>query len=155
MELNLIGTLTMFKTIEMLSNFNELARTFGKGRHTIKNMYDGKEAKKRKKKPSELDPHRDEIIELLSHQETKVKALYWYFKNEKQLKCTYDNFKSFVKKNKLLDEAKTGVIHSLFETEPVEQFQVDCVESIKLSTTCGEILKFNLFSATLGYSMFH
>ena len=51
MELNLIGTLTMFKTMGMLPNFSELARTFGKDRHTIKNMYDGKEVKERKKKP--------------------------------------------------------------------------------------------------------
>ena len=52
MELNLIGTLTMFKTMGILPNFSELARTFGKDRHTIKNMYDGKEVKERKKKPS-------------------------------------------------------------------------------------------------------
>ena len=30
MELNLIGTLTMFKTMGMLPNFSELARTFKK-----------------------------------------------------------------------------------------------------------------------------
>ena len=65
MELNLIGTLTMFKTMGILPNFSELARTFGKDRHTIKNMYDGKEVKERKKKPSELDAYRDEIIEEL------------------------------------------------------------------------------------------
>lgn len=92
---------------------------------------------------------------MLSHPVTKIKAAYWYFKNEKQLRCTYDNFKSFVKKNKLLEDAKTGVPHPLFETEPGVQLQVDWIESIKLSTVCGEILKFNLFSATLGYSRFH
>lgn len=155
MELNLIGTLTMFKTMGMLPNFSELARTFGKDRHTIKNMYDGKEVKERKKKPSELDAYRDEIIEVLSHPGTKIKAAYWYFKNEKQLKCTYDNFKSFVRKNKLLEEAKTGVSHPLFKTDPGQQLQVDWVELIKISTICGEILEFNLFSATLGYSRFH
>lgn len=42
MELNLIGTLTMFKTMGMLPNFSELARTFKKDRHTIKKMYDGR-----------------------------------------------------------------------------------------------------------------
>lgn len=36
MELNLIGTLTMFNTMGMLQNFSELARTFKKDRHTIK-----------------------------------------------------------------------------------------------------------------------
>lgn len=155
MELNLIGTLTMFKTMGMLPNFSELARTFKKDRHTIKKMYDGKEKKERKKKPSELDPYVDEIIEILSHTGTKIKSAYWYFKNERKIKCSYDNFKTFVKKNKLLEEAKTGVPHPLYETDPGKQLQVDWVESIKLATIKGEIIKFNLFSATLGYSRFH
>ena len=155
MELNLIGTLAMFKTMGMLPNFSELARTFKKDRHTIKKMYDGKEKKERKKKPSELDPYVDEIIEILSHTGTKIKSAYWYFKNERKIKCTYDNFKTFVKKNKLLEEAKTGVPHPLYETDPGKQLQVDWVESIKLATIKGEIIEFNLFSATLGYSRFH
>ena len=155
MELNLIGTLTMFKTMGMLPNFSELARTFKKDRHIIKKMYDGKEKKERKKKPSELDPYVDEIIEILSHTGTKIKYAYWYFKNERKIKCSYDNFKTFVKKNKLLEEAKTGVPHPLYETDPGKQLQVDWVESIKLATIKGEIIEFNLFSATLGYSRFH
>ena len=155
MELNLIGTLTMFKTMGMLPNISELARTFKKDRHTIKKMYDGKEKKERKKKPSELDPYVDEIIEILSHTGTKIKSAYWYFKNERKIKCSYDNFKTFVKKNKLLEEAKTGVPHPLYETDPGKQLQVDWVESIKLATIKGEIIEFNLFSATLGYSRFH
>ena len=155
MELNLIGTLTMFKTMGMLPNFSELASTFKKKKHTIKKMYDGKEKKERKKKPSELDPYVDEIIEILSHTGTKIKSAYWYFKNERKIKCSYDNFKTFVKKNKLLEEAKTGVPHPLYETDPGKQLQVDWVESIKLATIKGEIIEFNLFSATLGYSRFH
>lgn len=76
MEFNLVGTLTMFKTMEMRPNFSELSHTFEKDRHTIKNMYDGKENKVRKKKPSELDPYIDEIIEVLSHPGTKIKTVY-------------------------------------------------------------------------------
>lgn len=155
MEINIIGTLTMFKTMGMKPNFSELARAFGKDRHTIKKMYDGKENKVRKKKPSELDPYVKDIITVLSHTGTSIKSAHWYFKNEKHIKCTYDNFKTFVKKNKLLDEAKTGVPHPLYETDPGKQLQADWVESIKLATINGEIIEFNLFSATLGYSRFH
>ena len=155
MELNLIGTLNILKTMKMMPNFSELARTFGKDRHTIKKMYDGKEAKIKKKKPSELDPYKDVIVEILSHPGVKVKAAYWYFKNEKNIKCSYDNFKSYVNKFKLFEQAKTFTPHPLFETEPGKQLQVDWVESIKIATTEGEIIKFNLFSATLGYSRFH
>lgn len=155
MEINLVGTLTMFKTMGILPNFSELARTFGKDRHTIKSMYDGKERKLRKKRPSELDQYKDEIIEVLSRPGTKIKAAYWYFRNEKNLKCQYDNFKTFVKKYNLLEEARTGIPHPLFETDPGDQLQADWVENIKLSTTNGEVIEFNLFSATLGYSRFH
>ena len=73
-----------------------------------------------------------EIIEILSHTGTKIKSAYWYFKNERKIKCSYDNFKTFVKKNKLLEEAKTGVPHPLYETDPGKQLQVDWVESIKV-----------------------
>lgn len=155
MELNLIGTLNVLKTMGMMPNFSELARTFGKDRHTIKKMYDGKEVKIKKKKPSELDPYKDEIVEILSHPGVKVKAAFWYFKNEKNIKCSYDNFKSYVNKFKLFEKAKTFTPHPLFETDPGKQLQVDWVESIKIKTIEGEILKFNLFSATLGYSRFH
>lgn len=155
MNINLTGTLTMFKTMGIIPNFSELARTFNKDRHTIKKMYDGKETKIRKKKPSQLDPYIDEIIEVLSHPGTSIKAAYWYFKNEKSIKCTYDNFKTFVNKNKLLEEVKHGVPHPLYETDPGDQLQVDWVEDIKLATIEGEIIQFNLFSATLGYSRFH
>lgn len=155
MELNLTGTLTIFKTMGMPPNYSELARIFRKDRHTIKNMYVGKENKVRRKKSSELDSYREDIIEILSHPGTRIKAAYWYFVNENNIKCSYDNFKTYVRKNKLLEEAKTGTPHPLYETDPGHQLQVDWVESIKIATTCGEVIEFNLFSATLGYSRFH
>lgn len=62
MELNLIGALTMFKTMDMMPNFSELARTFGRDRHTIKKMHEGKRRKRRKKRASELDAHVEERV---------------------------------------------------------------------------------------------
>ncbi len=145
----------MFKTMDMVPNFSELARTFGKDRHTIKKMYEGKERKERKRKPSELDVHVMEIEELLSHPGTSVKAAYWYIRNERGIKCSYDNFKRFVKTRQISPRAKKATPHPLYETDPGEQLQVDWVESMKLSTKDGEVLEFNLFSATLGYSRLH
>lgn len=155
MELNLIGTLTMFRTMEMVPNFSELARTFGRDRHTIKKMYEGKEKGPRRKKPSELDAHVEEIEELLSHPGTSVKAAYWYLKSERGIRCAYDNFKRFVKSRGLAAKAKKAVPHPLYETGPGEQMQVDWVESIRLSAKSGEVIEFNLFSATLGFSRLH
>lgn len=155
MDTNLIGTLTLFKTMGMMPNFSELARTFKKDRHTIKKMYDGKEVKIRKKKKSQLDEFKEEIISVLSNPGTKIKSAYWYFVNERKIKCTYDNFKTYIRKNNILEEINKGTPHPLFETDPGHQLQVDWVENIKLETVNGDILEFNLFSATLGYSRLH
>lgn len=155
MELNLIGALTMYKIAGIKPNISALSRKYGKDWHTIKNMYIEKPKKERKKKESELDKYKNEIIELLSNSAVSIKAAYWYFCNEKNIQCTYDNFKTYVRKNKLREESSTGVPHPLYETEPGDQLQVDWVESIKLETVNGEILEFNLFSATLGFSRLH
>ena len=106
MENNLIGTLMFFRTMNIKPNLSELAREFNKDRHTITNMFEGKEVKERKKKPSKLDKYKTEISEILSRPGVSIKATYWYFKNEKNIECTYDNFKTFVRKNKLFEEAK-------------------------------------------------
>lgn len=50
MGLNLIGTLTMFKTMGMLPNFSELAHTFGKDRHIIKKTCMTERIKNRERK---------------------------------------------------------------------------------------------------------
>lgn len=155
MELNLIGALTMFKTMDMVPNFSELARAFGRDRHTIKKMYEGKGRKRRKKRASELDAHVEEMTALLSRPGTSVKAAYWFLKNERGIKCSYDNFKRFVKAKGISGKAKAAVPHPLYETDPGQQLQVDWVESMRLTTTKGEPLEFNLFSATLGYSRLH
>lgn len=155
MELNLIGALTMFKTTGMVPNFSELARAFGRDRHTIKKMYEGEGRKPRKRRASELDAHVEEMTALLSRPGTSVKAAYWFLKNERGIKCSYDNFKRFVKAKGISGKAKAAVPHPLYETDPGQQLQVDWVESMRLTTTKGEPLEFNLFSATLGYSRRH
>jgi len=92
MELNLIGALTMFKTMDMVPNFSELARTFGRDRHTIKKMYEGKGRKRRKKRASELDAHVEEMTALLSRPGTSVKAAYWFLRNERGIRCSIRQF---------------------------------------------------------------
>ena len=155
MEVNLLGSLTILKSMNIKPNFSLLGRQFGKDRHTIKKMYEGKVKKERKKKKSELDDHVEEIIRVLSIPGSSIKGAYWYIQNEYNVKCGYDNFKTFVNKHKLKNEAVKTEAHPLYETDPGKQVQVDWVESIKLKTIDGEMLEFNLFSATLGFSRFH
>ena len=155
MEVNLLGSLTILKSMNIKPNFSLLGRQFGKDRHTIKKMYEGKAKKERKKKKSELDDYVEEIIRVLSIPGSSIKGTYWYIQNEYNVKCGYDNFKTFVNKHKLKNEAVKTEAHPLYETDPGKQVQVDWVESIKLKTIDGEMLEFNLFSATLGFSRFH
>jgi len=154
MECNLEETLTICKLMNTVPNFSELSRVFHKDRHTIKKMYDGNTNHERKKKSSELDQYKDDIEELLSKSYVKTKAAYWYLKNEKNLKCTYDNFKTYVRKHSLRHPMDITP-HPLYETLPGDMVQNDWVENIKLATINGEILTFNLFSATLAYSRYH
>ena len=49
MEVNLLGSLTILKSMKIKPNFSLLGRQFGKDRHTIKKMYEGKAKKERKR----------------------------------------------------------------------------------------------------------
>ena len=154
MEINLTGTLAVCKTMGYKPNYSELSRQFGIDRHTISKMWKGVEAKIRKPKSSQLDQYKEEIEERLSQPGVRIKSVYWYFKNEHQITCGYDNFKYYVRKNNLFNKSEK-VAHVLYETDPGKQLQVDWVENINLETVNGEIITFNLFSATLGFSRYH
>ena len=156
MECNLIGTLTIFKSMGIVPNFSALGREYNKDRHTVKKMYENKqEVKEKKKKPSIFDPFLENIKDLLSNNAVSIKAAYWYLVNEKHMNGTYNGFKSYVRANKIREEVLNATPHPLYETDPGDMVQVDWVEDIKIATINGEIFQFNLFSATLGYSRFH
>lgn len=50
---------------------------------------------------------------------------------------------------------KNYVAHFLYETDPGQQLQFNRAEDLKLTSVNGELFKFNVFSATLGYSRMH
>ena len=51
---------------------------------------------------------------------------------------------------------KTSTVpHVRYETKPGSQLQVDWKETLKMETTDGEIIDFNIYSATLGFSRLH
>lgn len=154
MEINLVGTISVCKTMGYKPNYSELSRQFGVDRHTVSKIWKGVEKKIRKPKSSQLDQYKGEIEERLNQPGVRIKSVYWYFKNEHQIKCSYDNFKYYVRKNRLFNKSKK-VSHVLYETDPGKQLQVDWVENISLETINGEIISFNLFSATLGFSRYH
>ena len=68
------------------------------------------------KKPSELDKYKNGIEELLSHYGVRIKIAYWYIKNKYGIQCRYGNFKTCVRKNRLMDKITSFKPHSLYET---------------------------------------
>ena len=122
-------------------------------------LYKGKEVKVTRNKPSQLDYLRDEIRDLLKDPFVSIAAAYFYFtdeeRKEKAVKCTLSNFTKYVQKYNLNEKEKNYIAHIRYETDPGYQLQFDWVEDLKISTTNEEVIEFNLFSATLGYSRMH
>lgn len=151
--------LAICRELNMKPNFSALAKETHINRHTLSDMfYERRELKPRERK-SQLDPYKEEIREMLKDPVISVTAAYFFFTDEergdKMIKCTLSNFLKYVKRHNLDEKEEKYVAHFRYETQPGQQLQVDWVENIQLVTSFGEIIKFNLFSATLGYSRMH
>ena len=64
-------------------------------------------------------------------------------------------FHKIFQKHNLNEKEKDYVAHVRYETDPGFQVQFDWVEDLKIETINGEVIEYNLFSATLGYSRMH
>lgn len=152
----LMSQIGIFRMEGVKPNYSAIARAYGVERHTVAKYYKSNgEFKKRKPRSSSLDPLRDEIEERLGLTGMTIKAVYFYFKNERKIECTYSNFKTYVRKHNLFPCKGNGVPHPFFETEAGKQLQVDWKEDLCIHTTEGEAIKFNVFSSTLGCSRYH
>lgn len=149
--------LAEFKHVNIKPNFSELSRLLGVDRHTLKKHYEAGGIKPRKKRQyiSELDKHKEKIEEKLEIKGITYKGIYLFLKERCQLNCTYSNFQKYMKKNMYTIKKCNNTPHIRFETKPGAQLQVDWKEDIEMISKHGEIFKFNLFAATLGYSRLH
>lgn len=78
-------------------------------------------------------------------------AIYHYLVKYKGYSGSYSTLKSYIH-NLHRNNQQTAVIR--FETNPGLQAQVDWKESLKFKTVDGEVIKFNIFLLTLGFSRF-
>ena len=155
---NAENRIKVYKLIDIKPNFSALSRELGVDRHTLKNLW-RKGEKTKKPRESVLDKYKDVIAELLRDPAINVSAAYYYLTDgeecEDPIKYTKSNFIKYVKKHQLNVKQKNYVAHFLYETEPGQQLQFDWVENISLTSLNGKVFKFNVFSATLGYSRMH
>ena len=157
-ETNLLGELNIYKGMNMKPNFSALQRKYGIDRHTIKKYYvnDGIKHKERKPKMSKYDKYEKEILEIMQEPEVSIMALYQYLIDKyKDVEFTYSGLKSFTLRKGIKRKNRKAEAHPRYETKPGEQLQVDWKEDIEMISSSGEVFKFNIFGATLGYSRQH
>lgn len=146
--------LLVMETLNIKPNYSELARIYECDRRTVKKYNEGytKENIKRKK-PSKLDEHKENIKSKLELPGATINGTYQYFKKNNDI-GTYSNFYKYVKKEKLKPQ-KNNKAHLRCETEFGKQLQFDWKEDLQMISKHGEIFEFNIFSATLGASRLH
>ena len=150
-------TLSLFNMQNIKPNFSELARIYNIDRHTLKKHYDAGGYKQRKKRlySSKLDDFIDIIKEKLEISGITYIGIYQFLVDQKGYIGSYSNFKSFLKSRKLSKPKYKNTPHPKYETPMGKQLQVDWKEDVNITTRNGEIIKFNLFAATLGASRLH
>lgn len=158
-EINVLAELTMIKQEGMKPNFTELAKKYGKDRHTVRKYWEqgGKFDKERSPKASKYGRWRPDIEREMWVPGMTIRALFAWLRAEKDgFGGTYEGLKSYVKSNGIAKYGRDGgKAHPRFETGPGEQLQVDWKEGLRMTLKSGEEVEFNVFSATLGYSRFH
>ena len=155
---NLIGKLNVMKLMNIKPNFSELERQYGMNRHTIKKYYNdgGIVRKEYKKRPCKNDWLSDEIIDIMKDPAVKISALYQYLcAKYPDEDINYNTLKSHIHRLGIYRGKKYIKPHVRYETGPGVQLQFDWKEDLEMVSMNGEIFKFNIFSATLGYSRLH
>ena len=134
-------------------NYAELGRRYNCDYRTIKNaiyrINNKTSILPKKKKPTILDDFITIIDDKMNTGAPAVE-IYKYIK-KKEYKGSYTTVKNYVRN---LHKAKQKAAVIRFETNPGLQAQVDWKESLKLMTKKGEVIKFNVFLITLGYSRY-
>lgn len=154
---NLVGELRIMKELAIKPNYSDLQRRYRIDRHTIKKIYDngGIIQRKRREIGSKWDTYFDEIERIMNKSGTSKMAAYRYLENKyDELPGNYNSFKAYTYK-KDIKSIKTPKAHVLYENEPGEVLQFDWKEDLKIALKNGEVIEFNVFSATLAYSREH
>lgn len=144
------------KNFEVKPNFSYLAKKYNFDPRTVKKYYDGYEGKTiNRNKPSMLDEYSDIIKEKLGYPGIKKSSIYFFLKESKGYKGSYNNLTNYIRKHFKNIKPKEDSSHVRYETNAGEQTQFDWVENLTMISKYGEIFEFNVFSAELSYSRMH
>ena len=155
---NIIGVLRTMDNLKLKPNYSELGRALHVDRHTIKKYHEHGCIPKRKKvtRKSKWDKYYDEIQDSMNIPGVTKTAVFHSLKYKYGEEIgNYNSFKSYtIRKNISCMKCDTTP-HVLYETEPGEQLQCDWKEDLITHNVDGIEYRYNVFSATLGYSREH
>ena len=147
---------TIMDTLEMKPNYTYLSKKYNLDPRTIKKYHEGYSGKPpNRKKSSMLDEFKEIIKEKLSYKGCKISALYFFLKDKKGYKGSYNTLTYYIRNHPDVKTSTKNDTHVRFETKPGEQIQFDWIEEITMVNKYGEIFEFNIFSAELCYSRMH
>lgn len=162
MERNLMGELNVMKETGMKPNFSDIARRYGVDRHTVAKYWNGggeEPPDGRSGQPSGFDRYRAEIEEKAQLPGVTAKGIHELLLDrhagDEPPVPGYNALTHYMRTRGIVPGAAPRDAHPRFETPPGLQLQFDWKEDMRLATRSGEVLSFNVFSATLGYSRRH
>lgn len=162
MERNLIGEMNMMKESGAKPNFTDLARRYGVDRHTVARYWNGggpQPPDGREGRASGFDRYRTEIEGKAALPGMTKKALHELLLDrhagDEPPVPGYNALTHYLRTRGILVGAGAPEAHPRFETGPGEQLQFDWKEDVVMHDRSGAEYRFNVFSATLGWSRRH
>lgn len=157
----MIGELNMYKEAGIKPNFSDIARRYGKDRHTVAAYWRAEgcdPGDARRDRAGAFDPHLEEIRAKAELPGVTKKGIHEYLLHRypDEGLAGYSAFTHFMRANGIMVGPPGGAEpHPRFETPPGLQLQFDWKESIRMADRDGVLHEFNVFSATLGFSRRH
>ncbi len=154
---SLRGLYEEMRTMDIKPNFSAVARQYDIDRHTAAKYWKEEKVEDRIiERPSPLDQYFDEIKEKAENTACTKMALYKYFKSKYGVETfgCYSTFAHYMQRKELLRKVEMKA-HVRYETPPGNQLQTDWKEDLKMVLKSGDVIEFNLFVATFGYSRYH
>ena len=157
----MIGELNMYKEAGIKPNFSDIARRYGKDRHTVAAYWRAEgcdPGDARRDRAGSFESHLEEIRAKAELPGVTKKGIHEYLLHRypDEGLAGYNAFTHFMRANGIMIGPPGGAEpHPRFETSPGLQLQFDWKESIRMADRDGVLYEFNVFSATLGFSRRH
>lgn len=157
-EQALRGDLDLMNDEEIKPDFTQLAEKYGMNRHTVAKYWKEGEYHERKKRSSPFDQYVPLMNKKLEEVPcTKAAMFHWLQKKDPETFKSYSAFAHYTRRNGIeFKQSNDGqAAHLRYETDYGKQLQADWKEDLKIVLKSGEIIEFNLFTATFSSSRKH